>query len=94
MAGSSCGKQPLENLKYGQFFQFDTGLIFPLILQCLYEDPNSIGSTAVKIIGNRVVVAKLNGCIDFLEIDSYRRGKRESWGFSSFRRSKFELNSE
>ncbi|XP_059471097.1 sterol regulatory element-binding protein cleavage-activating protein isoform X2 [Neocloeon triangulifer] len=61
--------------------------------KCLMEDPNGIGSTSLKIIGNRVVVAKLNGCIDFLEIDSYRKGKRDSWGFSSFRRTHIRTGS-
>ncbi|XP_065352415.1 sterol regulatory element-binding protein cleavage-activating protein [Cloeon dipterum] len=61
--------------------------------KCLYEDPSSVGSTSLKIIGNRVVVAKLNGCIDFVEIDSYRKGKHESWGFSSFRRTHIRTGS-
>jgi hypothetical protein len=93
--GCSNGRLELWEATSGKFkvsvqlFSIDWLILMNLFLQCLYDDPNGIGSTSVKIIGNRVVVAKLNGCLDFMEIDSYRKGKRDSWGFSSFRRSGF-----
>jgi hypothetical protein len=41
----------------------------------------------VKIIGNRVVAAKLSGSVDFLELESYSHGRQMDWGFTAYRRS-------
>lgn len=60
-----------------------------LILQCLYESPNSSGVTAVKLVGNRVVAARLSGFLDFLVLESYSRGRPIDWGFTAYRRSMY-----
>lgn len=55
--------------------------------KCLYDEPNSSGVTAVKLVGNRVVAARLSGFLDFLALESYSRGKPIDWGFSAYRRT-------
>ncbi|XP_067004981.2 sterol regulatory element-binding protein cleavage-activating protein isoform X2 [Anabrus simplex] len=62
--------------------------------KCLFEDGSGIGVTAVKIIGNRVVAAKLSGAVDFLELESYSsQGRPLDWGFTSYRRRLFVFSS-
>jgi hypothetical protein len=58
------------------------------MLQCLFEDGSGVGITSVKIIGNRVVAAKLSGSVDFLELVSYSHGCQMDWGLTAYRRSK------
>jgi len=58
-----------------------------VLLQCLFEDGTGVGITSVKIIGNRVVAAKLSGSVDFLELESYSHGRQMDWGFTAYRRS-------
>lgn len=58
-----------------------------MLLQCLFEDGTGVGITSVKIIGNRVVAAKLSGSVDFLELESYSHGHQMDWGFTAYRRS-------
>lgn len=41
----------------------------------------------MKIIGNRVVAAKLSGSVDFLELESYSHGRQMDWGLTAYRRS-------
>ncbi|XP_034230725.1 sterol regulatory element-binding protein cleavage-activating protein isoform X1 [Thrips palmi] len=55
--------------------------------KCLYENPNSSGVTAVKLVGNRVVAARLSGFLDFLVLESYSRGRPIDWGFTAYRRT-------
>ncbi|XP_014205675.1 sterol regulatory element-binding protein cleavage-activating protein [Copidosoma floridanum] len=55
--------------------------------KCLFDDGSGLGISAVKFIGNRVVVAKLNGSIDFLQLESYSEGQQIDWGFTSYRRT-------
>jgi hypothetical protein len=54
----------------------------------VYEDGSGVGITSVKIIGNRVVAAKLSGSVDFLELVSYSHGRQMDWGLTAYRRSK------
>lgn len=62
--------------------------IFLLNSQCLFDDGSGLGISAVKLVGSRVVAAKLNGTIDFLQLESYSEGQQIDWGFTSYRRSK------
>ncbi|KAJ8666955.1 hypothetical protein QAD02_008617 [Eretmocerus hayati] len=55
--------------------------------KCLFDDGSGLGISAVKFIGNRVVVAKLNGAVDFLQLESYSEGQQIDWGFTSYRRT-------
>lgn len=61
--------------------------------KCIFEDGSGIGVTSLKLIGSRVIVAKLNGSIDFLQLQSYSQGRQIDWGFTSaYRRSKCYLS--
>ncbi|KAG8239294.1 hypothetical protein J437_LFUL019075 [Ladona fulva] len=62
------------------------GHLLNTIHVCLFDDGSGVGITSVKIIGNRVVAAKLSGSIDFFELESYRKGKQMDWGFNSYHR--------
>ncbi|XP_006568073.1 sterol regulatory element-binding protein cleavage-activating protein isoform X2 [Apis mellifera] len=55
--------------------------------KCLFDDGSGLGISAVKFIGSRVVAAKLNGCIDFLQLERYSEGQQIHWGFTSYRRT-------
>ncbi|KAK2584484.1 hypothetical protein KPH14_006859 [Odynerus spinipes] len=55
--------------------------------KCLFDDGSGLGISAVKLIGSRVVAAKLNGSIDFLQLESYSEGQQIDWGFTSYRRT-------
>ncbi|KAJ9574024.1 hypothetical protein L9F63_008550, partial [Diploptera punctata] len=55
--------------------------------ECLFEDDSGAGITSVKIVGNRVVAAKLSGSVDFLELKSYSHGRQMDWGFTAYRRT-------
>lgn len=35
------------------------------------------------------MAAKLNGAVDFLQLESYSEGQQIDWGFTSYRRSKW-----
>ncbi|GLH11360.1 F-box/WD repeat-containing protein 7 [Gryllus bimaculatus] len=70
-----------------EFWEGSTGK-----LKCLFEDGTGIGITAVKIIGNRVVAAKLSGAVDFFELESFSQGQPTDWGFT-YRRTHVRTNS-
>ncbi|KAI4480537.1 hypothetical protein M0804_010090 [Polistes exclamans] len=55
--------------------------------KCLFNDDTGFGISAIKLIGSRVVAAKLNGSIDFLHLESYSEGQQIDWGFTSYRRT-------
>lgn len=55
----------------------------------MFDDGSGFGISAVKLIGSRIVTAKLNGSIDFLQLESYSEGQQIDWGFTSYRRSKY-----
>lgn len=40
----------------------------------MYEDNSSSGIMCLKLIGNRLVTARINGSLDFLEIESTLNG--------------------
>ncbi|KDR22117.1 Sterol regulatory element-binding protein cleavage-activating protein [Zootermopsis nevadensis] len=65
-----------------EFWEGSTGTF-----KCLFEDGSGVGITSVKIIGNRVVAAKLSGVVDFLELESYSYGRQMDWGFTAYRRT-------
>lgn len=55
--------------------------------KCLFDDGSGLGISVVKFVGSRVVAAKLNGSIDFLQLESYSEGQQIDWGFTSYRRT-------
>ncbi|KAK6639923.1 hypothetical protein RUM43_008200 [Polyplax serrata] len=55
-------------------------------LQCSFDDGSHVGVTSVKLCDNKVVVARLNGSLDLLQLDSQNR-RQSDWGFTSFRRT-------
>lgn len=70
-----------------EFWEGSTGKF-----KCLFEDGSGIGITHVKVIGNRVVAAKLSGAVDFLELKSFSQGQPTDWGFT-YRRTHVRTNS-
>lgn len=69
----------------------DYGNSWNWLLQCFFDDGSGLGTSAVKFVGNRIIAAKLNGSVDFLELERYSEGHQVGWGFSSGRRSKIKL---
>jgi len=61
--------------------------LFFFLIQCLFDDGSGLGISAVRLVGSRVVAAKLNGTVDFLQLESYSEGQQIDWGFTSYRRS-------
>ncbi|KAG5316607.1 SCAP protein, partial [Pseudoatta argentina] len=55
--------------------------------KCLFDDGSALGISAVRLVGSRVVAAKLNGAVDFLQLESYSEGQQIDWGFTSYRRT-------
>ncbi|XP_072761424.1 sterol regulatory element-binding protein cleavage-activating protein [Anoplolepis gracilipes] len=55
--------------------------------KCLFDDGSGLGISAVRLVGSRVVAAKLNGSVDFLQLESYSEGQQIDWGFTSYRRT-------
>ncbi|XP_076756300.1 SREBP cleavage activating protein [Xylocopa sonorina] len=55
--------------------------------KCFFDDGSGLGISAVKFVGSRVIAAKLNGSIDFLQLESYSEGQQIDWGFTSYRRT-------
>lgn len=71
-----CGNGVLE------FWEGTTGRF-----KCFFDDGSGLGISAVKLVCNRVIAAKLNGTIDFLELERYSEGHQIGWGFTSGRRT-------
>ncbi|CAG5109377.1 Similar to SCAP: Sterol regulatory element-binding protein cleavage-activating protein (Sus scrofa), partial [Cotesia congregata] len=65
-----------------EFWEGTTGL-----LKCFFDDGSGLGISAVKLVYNRVVAAKLNGSVDFLELEQHSEGHHVGWGFTSGRRT-------
>ncbi|XP_012252105.2 sterol regulatory element-binding protein cleavage-activating protein isoform X2 [Athalia rosae] len=65
-----------------EFWEGTTGL-----LKCMFDDGSGLGISAIKFIGNRVVAAKLNGSLDFLQLEIYNRGQHMDWSTTSYRRT-------
>lgn len=53
------------------------------ILQCIFDDGCGIGVTSVKLVGSRVIVARLYGTLDLLQLQTYNQGKPIDWNFTS-----------
>ncbi|XP_063979282.1 sterol regulatory element-binding protein cleavage-activating protein [Diachasmimorpha longicaudata] len=65
-----------------EFWEGSTGRF-----KCFFDDGSGLGISSVKIVGCRVVAAKLNGSVDFLELERYSEGHQIDWGFTSGRRT-------
>ncbi|XP_022907413.1 sterol regulatory element-binding protein cleavage-activating protein [Onthophagus taurus] len=61
----------------------------------IYEDDSENGGvTSVKMIGSRVIAARLHGTIDFLQLQSYNQGRAIDWNFScAYRRTHIRTGS-
>ncbi|XP_017777723.1 PREDICTED: sterol regulatory element-binding protein cleavage-activating protein isoform X2 [Nicrophorus vespilloides] len=51
--------------------------------KCLFDDESGIGITAIKLVGSRVIAARLYGSLDFLQLQTYSQGKQIDWNFTS-----------
>ncbi|KAH8372904.1 hypothetical protein KR009_007686 [Drosophila setifemur] len=66
------------------------------VLKCAYQEDakRNQGITHIHLNGDRVIVARLNGRLDFYRLETYYKGKQIDWGFTSaYRRSKVFLPS-
>lgn len=62
-------------LKKLQFCSTST-MQYPVsILQCTYEDGSQAGIVCVKVVGNRIILARLSGSLDFLELETAYDGQ-------------------
>jgi hypothetical protein len=73
-------------------YELITRHIFFFSLQCIYENQTtySNGVTNIKLAGDKLIVARLNGRLDFLRLETYTQGRQIDWSFTSaYRRSKY-----
>lgn len=62
--------------------------------RCMYDDDSGVGVTSVKIVGSRVVAARLYGTLDFLQLQSYSQGRPIDWNFTcAYRRTHVRTSS-
>lgn len=67
--------------------------------KCLVEDDSGVhtsgvGITSVKIVGSRVIAARLCGTLDFLQLQTYNQGRPIDWNFTSaYRRTHIRTSS-
>ncbi|XP_058826935.1 uncharacterized protein LOC131686921 [Topomyia yanbarensis] len=47
------------------------------------ENTHNNGVTNIKLAGDKVIVARLSGRIDFLRLETYTQGCQIDWGFTS-----------
>lgn len=45
------------------------------IFQCIYADGSPAGIVCIKVVGSRALLARLSGCLDFLELESSYGGQ-------------------
>ncbi|XP_044750724.1 sterol regulatory element-binding protein cleavage-activating protein isoform X2 [Coccinella septempunctata] len=64
-------------------------------LKCIYnEDVDGVGITHIKLIGSRVVAARLYGNLDFFALQSYNQGRPVDWNFTvAYRRTHIRTGS-
>uniref|UniRef100_T1PFA8 WD domain protein n=1 Tax=Musca domestica TaxID=7370 RepID=T1PFA8_MUSDO len=66
------------------------------ILKCTYHEDSkrNQGITHINLNGDRVIVARLCGRLDFYRLETYYKGKQIDWGFTSaYRRTHVRTNS-
>lgn len=53
--------------------------------KCIYETESTFGDgvTHIKLNGDKVIVARLSGKIDFLRLETYTQGRQIDWNFTS-----------
>ncbi|KAL3283167.1 hypothetical protein HHI36_006319 [Cryptolaemus montrouzieri] len=64
-------------------------------LKCVFsEDSDGVGITHVKIVGSRVVAARLYGSLDFFMLQTYNQGRPIDWNFTvAYRRTHIRTGS-
>ncbi|XP_023302628.2 sterol regulatory element-binding protein cleavage-activating protein [Lucilia cuprina] len=66
------------------------------VLKCTYHEDSkrNQGITHINLNGDRVIVARLCGRLDFYRLETYYKGKQIDWGFTSaYRRTHVRTNS-
>ncbi|ALC41168.1 SCAP [Drosophila busckii] len=55
------------------------------VLKCAYQEDakRNQGITHIHLNGDRVIVARLNGRLDFYRLETYYKGRQIDWGFTS-----------
>uniref|UniRef100_W4VSE5 Sterol regulatory element-binding protein cleavage-activating protein n=1 Tax=Corethrella appendiculata TaxID=1370023 RepID=W4VSE5_9DIPT len=64
--------------------------------KCIYESESTHnnGVTNIKLAGDKVVVARLSGRVDFLKLETYTQGRHIDWSFTSaYRRTHIRTGS-
>lgn len=69
--------------------------ISDLVFQCIHnEDVDGVGITHIKIVGSRIVAARLYGNLDFFVLQSYNQGRPVDWNFTvAYRRTHIRTGS-
>lgn len=49
----------------------------------MFEDGSGVGITNIKLVGSRVIVARLYGTLDLLQLQTYSQGRAIDWNFTS-----------
>ncbi|ENN74406.1 hypothetical protein YQE_08991, partial [Dendroctonus ponderosae] len=63
-------------------------------LKCVFEDGNESGITNLKLIGSRVIAARLCGSLDFLQLQTFNQGRPVDWNFTcAYRRTHIRTGS-
>ncbi|XP_055621580.1 sterol regulatory element-binding protein cleavage-activating protein isoform X2 [Toxorhynchites rutilus septentrionalis] len=58
------------------------------------ESTHNNGVTNIRLTGDKVIVARLSGCVDFLRLETYTQGRQIDWGFTSaYRRTHIRTGS-
>lgn len=62
--------------------------------KCLFEDASESGISQVKIVGSKVIAARLNGTLDFFQLQTYNQGRPVDWNFTcAYRRTHIRTGS-
>jgi len=60
----------------------------------LYDDESGMGVTHIKLVGSRVVAARLKGTLDFIQLQTFNQGRPIDWNFTSaYRRTHVRTSS-
>lgn len=63
-------------------------------VKCIFEDGNQSGVTNVKIVGSRIIAARLCGSLDLLQLQTFNQGRPVDWNFTcAYRRTHIRTGS-
>lgn len=63
-------------------------LILCYTFQCIFEDSSNIGISYLKIVGSKIVAARLYGTLEVFQLQTYNHGRPVDWNFTcAYRRT-------